>query len=64
MTISSHTIEETITGTIGRGQLLELLKQNKLIPESWDYCSIHVTQDSATDDINFKSKRTTAGPGK
>ena len=64
MKVLTHSVEETITGTVDRGQLIEFLKKNKLIPASWEFCSIYVDQPSAADDIEFISKRTTAGPGK
>mgnify|MGYP003491800092 CR=1 len=64
MKVITHSVEETIAGTIDRGQLIEFLKKNKLIPQTWEFCSIHVDQHSAADDIKYTSKRTTAGPGK
>lgn len=58
----SHTIEETIEDTLPLRFLLATLKENGLIPKEWEFCSIHVTQTTAGDEIKFVSKRSYAAP--
>jgi len=58
----SHTIEETIQDRMDRGLLIQFMKEKGLIPMDWEYCSIHVSQESAADEIEFISKRTYAAP--
>ena len=58
----SHYIEETIEDRIPRAMLVHFLQEKGLIPNEWSACSVHVTQESAGDEIVFVSKRSYPAP--
>lgn len=53
----THTVEETITESVARGDLVKWLKDTGRIPKEWEYCSIHITQNSAGQEPLFTIKR-------
>lgn len=52
-----HFIEETICDVLPRAAVAAALKEKGLIPKEWEFFSIHVTQKSEADEIEFIAKR-------
>lgn len=53
----TYTIEETITDSLTRGQLMKCLMREGLVPDHWDRGSVQVRQIDAGSEIEFVCKR-------